>query len=171
MGVKLSNNFYLLEFLKSNTALRRRYNEQFTPDCDVIENLNKLCDELLQPLRDEVCRRHPDSKISIKITSGYRCPRLNKAIGGSQRSYHSFGMAGDCELYIDGIESNRILFDIFLEMELPFAECIYEYGSYDISTKKGSPDWVHLAYNKGRNKCKVKRAVRGKTKTVYKRWK
>lgn len=175
MNIKLSNNFFLYEFLRSKTALRMRYNEQFEPDVDVIENLSSLCNNILQPVRDRISESMPTSKISIEITSGYRCPRVNKRIGGSKNSFHSYGMAADCELYVNGIESNRLLFDTILNMtksgDIIFAECIYEFGSYDKDTKIGEPDWVHIAYSKGRNSCKTLRAVRGKTKTLYKKWK
>ena len=163
MSFRLSKNFTLKECLVSNTALRMRYNEQYSPDSDVIESLQTLVDNILQPLRDEI-------GLGIKVTSGYRCARVNKRIGGSRRSQHMVGEAADIQLWINGVNNSRKLFDTILEMNIPFGTLIYEYGSYDHETGQGEPDWVHISFSKGNNKCKVIRAVRGKTKTIYKRW-
>ena len=164
MDVKLGDNFNLKEFLVSNTALRMRYNEQYSPDSDVIENLKTLVDNVLQPLRDEV-------GLGIRVTSGYRCPRVNKRIGGSKTSDHNYGKAADIQLWINGINKTRILFNAILYMDLGFDQLIYEFGTYDDKTLQGTPDWVHVSYRKGNNRGQILRAVRGKTKTIYKRWK
>lgn len=34
----------------------------------------------------------------ITITSGWRCPAHNKAVGGAEYSYHQFGMAADIKI-------------------------------------------------------------------------
>ena len=85
--VKLSANFNLSEFLKSDTAKKKRFTEQFYPDYLIIENLEKLCSNVLQPLRNRIgC---------VKINSGYRCERLNIKLNGSLTSQHMKGCAAD----------------------------------------------------------------------------
>ena len=161
---RLGKNFTLKELLVSGTAKRRRYAEQYKPDAVVVENLQALVDMVLQPLRDEM-------GLPIRVTSGYRCPRTNKAIGGSRTSEHMVGKAADIQLWIGGENRTRLLFDKIIEMNMGFRQLIYEFGTFDKCTKEGNPDWVHISFNKGNNKCQVLRAVRGKTKTIYKRWK
>jgi len=53
-----------------------------------IENLRRLCQSVLQPLRVHLKR-------PVVITSGYRSPALNRAIGGSPTSHHMQGRAAD----------------------------------------------------------------------------
>jgi hypothetical protein len=78
MKNQLTRNFTLEELLKSDTADRWGFKEQYTPPENVIDNLKDLCVYILQPLRDEL-------KLPIRISSGYRCPRVNAKIGGASR--------------------------------------------------------------------------------------
>ena len=50
--IQLSENFKLSEFTRSETARRRKINND-APE-SVIENLRNLCQNVLQPLRDYV---------------------------------------------------------------------------------------------------------------------
>ena len=102
--MKLSNSFTLSEMLKSNTASMLGIEEQYSPSKEVINNLTKLCKEVLQPIRDSL-------EMPVRVTSGYRCEKLNKAIGGSSKSQHVKGEAADVELWIRGEEKNAILLD------------------------------------------------------------
>ena len=86
--MKLSNNLSLAEVIKSNTAIRRGIDN--TPTNLHITNLEYLAEKVFQPLRN-----HFGS--SIFVSSGYRSKALNEAIGGSQRSFHSHGMALDLD--------------------------------------------------------------------------
>jgi zinc D-Ala-D-Ala carboxypeptidase len=129
-AMKLSKNFTLEEMLESQTARRKNIEEQFQPTEDIIANLKLLCKNILQPLRDEAG--------AIMVSSGYRCPRLNKAIGGSKTSQHRFGQAAD----IKGVESsNAKLFAQIKKMKLPFDQLIWEFG-----TAK-EPAWVHVSFS------------------------
>lgn len=76
--MKLSKNFTLAELLESQTALQSGFKEQFNPPEEVITSLRLLVEEVLQPLRDHL-------GLPIRITSGYRCPRLNARIGGASK--------------------------------------------------------------------------------------
>lgn len=77
--------FTLAEFLNSATA--RRLNIDNTPSFEVVDNLNRLADYL-----DGVREKLGDP---IMITSGYRCPQLNKIVGGVPTSQHQKGLAAD----------------------------------------------------------------------------
>ena len=154
--MKLSNNLTLAEVIKSNTAIRRGIDN--TPTDLHISNLQYLAEQVFQPLRD-----HFGS--SIFVSSGYRSKGLNEAIGGSQRSFHSHGMALDLDM--DG-RSNKITnADIFnyIKENLPYSELIWEFGTDE------NPNWVHVAIAKGREdekNTKIAYKVEGKTK--YKKW-
>lgn len=124
--IQLTKNFNLAEMLESPTARRLKMAEQFTPDGLVQENLQELCTHVLQPLRDLVG--------PIGISSGYRCPALNKTVGGAHNSQHLYGQAAD----IKGIGriTNKILYDAIIELKLPFDQLINEYNF----------SWVHVSY-------------------------
>ena len=88
--MKLSKNFTLEELIRSDTAERLGI-DNVPKDEKVIENLRNLCFEVLQPLRDYV-------KAPVVINSGYRCPKLNEAVGGVKTSQHCSGEACDIRL-------------------------------------------------------------------------
>lgn len=77
--------FILSEFLNSATAKRLRIDN--TPSFEVVDNLNKLAD-YLDGIREKVGK-------PILISSGFRCPVLNKAVGGVSNSQHQKGLAAD----------------------------------------------------------------------------
>lgn len=77
--------FSLSEFLNSATAKRLRIDN--TPTFEVVDNLNKLAD-YLDGIREKVGK-------PILISSGFRCPVLNKAVGGVANSQHQKGLAAD----------------------------------------------------------------------------
>ena len=84
--MQLSEHFELAEFLVSETAARRGISNEPTPE--VIENLRRLCQSVLEPLRVKLAR-------PVVITSGYRSLALNRAVGGSPTSHHMQGRAAD----------------------------------------------------------------------------
>lgn len=87
---KLSENFTLREFLRSEYA--SRHGLPIIPSAEEVENLRRLCVDVLQPMRDQYGR--------MRVTSGLRPPWLNQAIGGSKTSGHMYGCAADVE-FID----------------------------------------------------------------------
>jgi hypothetical protein len=87
VDVSLSKDFKLREFLISQEAARRGL--QIVPSEAEVENLRRLCETLLQPLRNVYGR--------MQITSGFRPVWLNNLIGGSQSSAHVYGCAADVE--------------------------------------------------------------------------
>lgn len=101
----LSKNFSLNELTYSSTAIANKVSN--IPGKLELENLKKLCTEILQPIRDK-CGD------SIHITSGYRSPMLNKLVGGSKTSQHVLGQAADITVYSK--EGNRKLFNMIVQM-------------------------------------------------------
>lgn len=83
--MKKIKHFSLSEFLNSATA--KRLGIDNTPTFEVVDNLNKLAD-YLDVIREKVGK-------PILISSGFRCPVLNKAVGGASNSQHQKGLAAD----------------------------------------------------------------------------
>jgi zinc D-Ala-D-Ala carboxypeptidase len=144
--MRLSKNFTLDELIRSDTAKKKGYVEQYTPPKEAIENLRRLVESVLQPARDRLGE-------SITVTSGYRCDRLNKALGGAASSQHRFGQAADLVA-----SSNAKLFEVL--RSTPFDQLIWEFGDAD------QPAWVHVSYSE-RHRRQVLRAVKEGGKTVY----
>jgi len=83
--VKLSPHFRLSEMIRSDTARARGLYQ--VPPPAVVERLRELAGELLEPVRASVG--------PLRVTSGYRRPRVNAAVGGSDTSAHMSGWAAD----------------------------------------------------------------------------
>jgi len=87
--MKLSKNFNLEEFLFSQTAIR--YGIDMTPSPVVVQNIEKLVKNILQPLRNSLGN-------SVIISSGFRPIQLNQLIKGSKYSAHITGSAADIKV-------------------------------------------------------------------------
>lgn len=148
--MQLSNNFSLSELTKSQEAVRKGIDN--TPSTEVINNLKKLVLNVLQPLRD-------DLGTVVSVSSGYRSPALNKAIGGSPTSDHCKGMAADIEV---PSMSNLDLFKL-IKSKFKFTQLILEFYT------EGDPSsgWVHVSYDESNLKCQCLKAVKQNGKTVY----
>lgn len=83
--MKLSSHFTLDELTQSQTAVRKGIDN--TPAPAVVGNLARLAG-VLEQVRAAAAR-------PISISSGYRSPALNKAVGGSATSAHVLGLAAD----------------------------------------------------------------------------
>lgn len=140
---QLSKNFGLSEFLTSQTAVRNNFLEQFQPPDSVIDNLQELVTNVLQPLRDLL----PDGV--IHISSGYRCPRDNQAVGGVSNSQHVLGMAADCQYIENGVTMNMKLHNTLINSKLVWDQCIREFGT------EINPAWIHISYNSNGNERKM----------------
>ncbi len=147
---QLSENFSLSEFTKSETAIRKGLDN--TPTLQVIENLQKLVDNIIQPVRDHYGK-------SVKINSGYRAPEVNASVGGSKTSDHCKGQAADIE--IAGVANGDLA--KYIVDNYKFTQVILEFYT------QGIPDsgWVHVSYDPADLKCQVLTAVKKDGKTVY----
>lgn len=148
--MQLSKNFSLSELTKSQEAVRKGIDN--APSTEVINNLKKLVLNVLQPLRN-------DLGTVVSISSGYRSPALNKAIGGSPTSDHCKGMAADIEV---PSMSNLDLFKL-IKSKYKFTQLILEFYT------EGDPSsgWVHVSYDESNLKCQCLKAVKQNGKTIY----
>ena len=121
--------FALKEFVKSNTAARLGIDNN--PSEDVKKNIELLVEKILDPLRESFGK-------PIIVTSGYRCKELNKAVGGAAKSQHMSGEAADIRTVEDSKRANKELFNLIIELGLPFDQLINEHDY----------DWVHVSYGK-----------------------
>ena len=127
--------FTIQELTKSATASRKGINN--TPDESVKRNLNLLVDNILDPLREAWGE-------PIIVTSGYRCGRLNKAVGGAAKRQNMYGQADDIRTVSDKPSDNKKLFDLIRELKLPYDQLIDEYNY----------NWVHVSYS-SRNRRQI----------------
>lgn len=138
MATRISKNFTLDELTASATA--KQLHIINAPGVDEVCNLCALVHNVLQPLRDAMGE-------SIKIGSGYRCPRLNKAVGGVSNSQHMKGEAAD--LCIDGDKAKGRKWFTWIMAHCDFDQLIWEHNA------KGSY-WVHVSYRAdGQNRRQV----------------
>ena len=83
----LSPHFKLSEFVVSETASRHGIDN--TPPEEAVENLGRLCQGTLEPLREAL-------QLPVVITSGFRTKALNDRLAhSSERSQHMQGCAAD----------------------------------------------------------------------------
>lgn len=107
--------FSFQEFERSDTAYRHGIDNTL-PD-SLKGNVAALVDRVLDPLREAWGK-------PVTVTSGYRCPELNKIVGGSKTSHHVRGMAAD--ISTGNRVENRRLFQLVLDLKLPFTQLIDE---------------------------------------------
>jgi hypothetical protein len=175
LSMPMSKNFVLRELLRSNAAERDEQLkiEQENPPPEIIDNLRYLVETALQPIRNRL-------GFPIRINSGYRCPLVNKLVGGSATSQHCRGEAADCELSPRFI-TDSITVDIRNEIrsrfqeitgksmrpdvnenfylfafccihldELDVDQVIHEYGE-----GFGRPSWVHISASQRQDKRQI----------------
>jgi len=119
----LSPHFMLSELLVSETAARKGLSN--APPDGYVERLQQVAQDLLEPVRQRFGPVH--------VTSGYRSPAVNAAIGGSATSAHCEGFAADFVPLTAGVTLKAIVEWCIANLDLPFDQVIYETGA-----------WVHL---------------------------
>ncbi len=128
---QLSEHFQLWEFITSQTATRHGIPN--TPPEVVINRLRTLCQQILEPARQAVG--------PLRISSGYRCPALNRAVGGSKTSAHMQGYAAD----VIPLSASKLEFANWVKSHCNFDQIILEYGT------PTHPSWIHISCDpKGR---------------------
>ena len=134
--------FELDEFINSPTAKKKGIDN--TPSFEVVEHLDELVEKILDPLRAAY-------GMSIRVTSGYRCPALNKAVGGSDTSVHQIVYAAD--LQVGGSFDKFVAFvkDWFLKTGTKFDQLLIE-------KNKSGERWVHIGLknNSGQQRGQIK---------------
>ena len=136
---KLSEHFVLSEFIESETAKKKKIDN--TPNSEIISHIQELVDKIVEPLRKAWGS-------GIKINSGYRCPALNKAIGGSSTSAHTTGWAADMKPVNGKISEFKSFVMKWLKTnKIQFDQYINEFS--------GNAQWVHIGlYNRSKQQRK-----------------
>jgi len=148
--MKISEHISMKEALRSNTAKRLGINNM--PDNDTLVTMQITAQHIFEPLRNKF--NEP-----IYISSFYRSPELNKAIGGSTSSQHCKGEAID----IDDVYSKASNADFFnyIKDKLEFDQLIWEFGDDE------NPAWVHVSYNLCKNRMRILKAIKENGRTKY----
>ena len=127
--------YFTIDELSASTEARKMGIDN-TPTPEAVANLTELVDNVLDPLREKYGR-------PIHVSSGYRCPRLNKAVGGAVTSQHTTGEAAD--IYVSRARELAELFAL-IYYTLPFDQLIWERGTDE------APAWIHVSYREGDNR-------------------
>ena len=123
--------FTIKELTRSATA--RCLGIDNTPPPSAVKALHELVDHVLDPLREAWGG-------PIRVNSGYRCPELNEAVGGTPGSQHLRGEAAD--ITVGSRSANRRLLALIKRLDLPVDQCIDEKGCR----------WIHVSHRAGRNR-------------------
>lgn len=154
--MNLTTNFTLAEMTASQVASRNGLNNN--PTAGQIENLKKLCESILQPIRN-----HYDAPVIV--SSGFRSPELCIRIGSSIDSQHAKGQAADIQVV--GIDNKALA--KYIKENLDFDQLILEFYKEDEGPHSG---WVHVSYVGKGNRKESLTATRSDVtkKTVYSPW-
>lgn len=145
--------FTFTELTRSATATRLGIDN--TPNVTVKKNLTALVDKVLDPLRELWGQ-------PIIVGSGYRCEKLNKAVGGAARSQHMVGQAADIRTVSDLPSENKKLLKCLLNSDIVYDQVINEFPD-----AQGGPNWIHVSYNMAGNRRAKLTAYKQHGKTVY----
>ena len=128
MNTPVTMHFTIEELYASETAKRLGIDNK--PSVQKMINLVYLASYVLEPLR--VAMNEP-----VKISSGYRCEKLNDAVGGVYNSQHLKGQAAD--ICIDGDMAKGRKWFNYIRNHLPFDQLIWEHD-------KSGTYWIHVSF-------------------------
>lgn len=136
--------FTLKELCASEVAEKKKIDNY--PSFTVVEHLSELTRNILEPLR--LAWGSP-----IKVTSGYRCDALNRAVGGVSTSAHRLGYAADLQPGNGKIdEFGKFVRDWLIKNRIRFDQVLFE--------QSGKTKWVHISYKSSTG------SQRGETKNL-----
>lgn len=127
-SIEIKSEFFTLrELIKSTTA--SKYHIDNSPSGDIVQNLQYGVNMVLDPLRRLYGK-------PIIITSGFRCPELNKRVGGVTNSWHTQGNAAD--IHVASLaEANKIFSNL---QKIPSVDtALFEHST--------SGQWLHVQWN------------------------
>ena len=144
----MGKHFTLSELTRSDTASRLGILN--IPDARQADSLIHLIDDVLDPVREHLAR-------PVAVTSGFRCPELNRQVGGTPTSQHTKGQAADLVIHGGTPADNRTLALAIFNLGT-FDQLIFENTSrYDLN-----PQWVHVSHRPdGTDRHQVMKKVRG----------
>ena len=140
--------FTIEELSKSATAKANGLDN--TPPASVVEKLQALIDNVLDPARAAY-------GAPIFVHSGYRSPQVNKLVGGVSNSQHIAGEAADIDT--NNLANNRKLFAIIVEQ-----------GNFDQIIWEGGGSWIHVSYRGAANRGTIYAQVSGGYKNIKNDW-
>ena len=147
----ISKHISYKEGVYSITATRRGIDN--TPNDAQLGNMELIAEKVFEPLREWVGG-------PVKINSFFRSVKLNKAIGGSNKSQHCKGQAIDIDDTF-GVVANSDMYN-YIKNNLDFDQLIWEFGDDD------NPNWVHVSYvSKEDNRNRCLRASKSGGTTLY----
>lgn len=132
-------NFKLSEFFVSSTADKNGIKNEPSLDAraTIVRNINLLVDNVLDPVRDMV-------NTPIIITSGYRCPQVNRLVGGVDNSQHMSGCAAD--FHVMGF-TPAMMYEVFLY--------IFNTLEYDQLIYYRRKNIIHVSYVENCPRCEA----------------
>lgn len=114
------------------------------PTDEIIKNLNELI-YVLDDIREkwtELCNINGWGNGAIIVTSGYRSPKVNSAVGGKKTSEHLLGYAVDMKPKNGkNLEFFNMIKNYLITNNIPFSQLINE------KPINGVPSWVHFSIN------------------------
>jgi len=147
----ISEHVSYKEGVYSTTATRRGIDN--VPNDEQLSNMELIAEKVFEPLRKYVGG-------PIKINSFFRSVKLNKAIGGSNKSQHCKGQAIDIDDTF-GVVANSDMYN-YIKNNLDFDQLIWEFGDDE------NPNWVHVSYvSKEDNRNRCLRASKSGGTTLY----
>jgi zinc D-Ala-D-Ala carboxypeptidase len=144
---QVSEHISLKEAIRSQTASRLGISND--PTEEHLASMKITAEKVFEPVRKALNR-------PIIVSSFYRSPKLNTAIGGSKTSQHCKGEAIDIDT---GVFNNEVFY--WIKNNLVFDQLIWEFGD----TKE--PSWVHVSYSVNGNRGQILRAYSENGKTKY----
>lgn len=136
---RISEYISYSEATKSQTATRKKIDN--TPTPEALERMKHVGKEVFDKVREHF-------GIPLTVSSFYRGPKLNAAVGGSKTSQHMTGEAIDIDADGSSI-SNKEVFN-YIKDNLEFDQLIWEFGD------SKNPAWVHVSLKKnGKNRKQI----------------
>lgn len=149
----ISKHISYREATRSLTAERHEVGNE--PDGNQLYNMRELAKNVFEPMREGLGGK------PISIASFFRCQELNSLVGGSIRSQHMAIKGAAMDIDNDnrgGSPTNREIF-FYIYENLEFDQLIWEFGDDQ------NPAWVHVSFNKGKNRRQSLKARHNNVRT------
>lgn len=147
MKEQLTEHFSVEEFTRSEAAIRLGLDNRLPAN---LHDNAMLVAKTLEVIRERFGG-------PVIVTSCYRAPGVNAAVGGSETSAHKYAFAVD--FTIPGFR-NSVVCEILQTLLTGFDQIIYEFGE---------SGWVHLGLSRTAPRGEVLSAVKVGGKTTYRK--